>query len=315
MYDVEAPVLESNYEKQANKLICLCRLCLNKLEDFSQNLFSEWGKSTIAAMIQYCTGLDVSDQENELPKEICENCLFKLKISFNFKIEALKSDEILRSQEIIEEDIVEEPEIEEFAGDDFISEEFVIGEDIICETVPENEIPLETEVKMENEEVLHPDLTTKSKSTFECEFCFKKVFSEETYKNHMKHHAKLKDIQVERCLDCHKTFCVKEKLHQHVCVNSSSLKCYICSVRLTSIRSVNEHIQTEHANDRDCHSCGAQLKTPQKLHRHMKSHVVSENLICCFCSRTFSDRETFLKHEYQHKFLNKSLVFICGNYS
>lgn len=77
-----------------------CRLCLSK-EKLQVSIFSEYGvENNIAKKISICLPVDVAVVEkDEFSKTICNKCLCKLNMNYNFFLQTLKTSRIFKNKD------------------------------------------------------------------------------------------------------------------------------------------------------------------------------------------------------------------------
>lgn len=77
-----------------------CRLCLSK-EKLQVSIFSEYGiENNIAKKISICLPVDVTVVEkDEFSKTICNKCLCKLNLNYNFFLQTLKTSRIFKNKD------------------------------------------------------------------------------------------------------------------------------------------------------------------------------------------------------------------------
>lgn len=299
---------KSNYFKSK-----LCRICeteedlLNLLNDTTDSLVDKL-KSFVDFHVSFffllfCTFGGVYhffvklQEEDDLPKYICEECKQLLEISYKFKDQCLATDlkfrifleEIKRENESIFQNSIEYLEVkqedEESSADDNLlpdEDQFEDKED------SQNASPIKDNKKK-----------SKAKKKWPCPTCHE-VFSYLDYLEHKKVHGK-KRYQCDICEKWFEHNYVLTK-HKETHLNLERVECETCHNTFKSDQILQRHIQLTHQNIlvAFCELCGKGFKLRSDLTSHLRSHSDERNYSCEICDKKFKTNTNLHKHKRTH---------------
>ncbi|KAM7350607.1 uncharacterized protein ACRADG_009160 [Cochliomyia hominivorax] len=258
----------------------ICRTCLNKSNDMHKLREYIQDDLQIEEMLnQSIPNFDLEMEDIPLPVEICEECLSKLQIAYDFARMCAKSNKELRNilnqqeQEIegsmviaLEElnpmDITEETDIlmdnfkKEPCDENSNSNQIVFNG--ILSNSPDHQFEaVKLEQEKQNESVAEDDESSseeywvnEDKEETESDFINNDTKTTQDNKPKRKYHRKvpLKRSSSKICIQCNKVFSKGNLLTKHLSVHDPQNKfvCDICNYRFSNERKLKTHVSTKH---------------------------------------------------------------------
>ncbi|XP_055849428.1 transcription factor Ouib-like [Episyrphus balteatus] len=308
-----------------NSVDC-CRICLIPDENSEmESLFKEFPeKNLIIEKIELCGGIKI-EVRDDLPRKICEQCLFSLNVSYDFRNLCQTNDLKLKDIYVSEKlEIKAEPttdripvlEIQEAAS--YLSEHSNDSSDYVpCENEIKDEDDDDGE-EDENDKEYKPIMQTKKKKNKSpaslpfpakrlgrrpkkkeiqiCELCGNVYSRPSLLVMHMRRHADEKPFS---CEICQKRFTCQSEINRHMRVHTGvrPFKCQYCDRRFSD-RSTNIKHERTHTNERpfECGTCGKAFTYSNVLKNHMLTHTGEKRFKCEICNKTFSRTHQLKQH-------------------
>ncbi|XP_022115567.2 zinc finger protein 888 isoform X3 [Pieris rapae] len=314
-----------------------CRTCLSNNVD---NDMTELPKSihedkTYFEIMLFCLDITVNTGSN-ISTKLCGKCFIKIIEYFNFKKQALLSEEYLKSlvnnevyvddhttntfqtknkcevEDYIEDDFKINDVKEEVNSDGFQSdEEFLsvlknVKYEYVTEVAKENDI---NSLKVHN--MLVHDI---DKMKYECKICNQKFISPSRVQEHVAAaHTKERPYP---CDVCGKTFRTKQVMMFHkrqVHDKERSHLCQICSKSYFKKDHLLIHIRS-HTKEKpyECTECGKRYATSTSLKNHRMLHNASKEYACKLCEMSFTLQRYLDRHMIVHTKEKKYPCSYCG---
>ncbi|XP_059054684.1 zinc finger protein 180-like isoform X2 [Achroia grisella] len=151
-------------------------------------------------------------------------------------------------------------------------------------------------------------------SIYKCKECSKTFLRSHNLKQHyMRAHAP----KTYKCNNCHKYFGSVTILNQHMNESHYNRICTQCGKTFNNITSLKVH-EVSHTLKFECHNCGKCYKSMHTFKNHMKLKVCKKlnrkltepKLICDFCSKKYSNKQTLVVHiKIEHE---KGKAHVCS---
>ncbi|CAG9112221.1 unnamed protein product [Plutella xylostella] len=281
-----------------------CRAC--NVEEGSYHVFEACDDEgvSLAHKLRVIAGVEIDVLDN-LPKQICFNCLKELENSYSFRRKCQDADKELRnidSNNIARKDIKIELKLDEegalrLAADDGDKSDFHDFD--AGEGANENDAynELEPLLKKEKKRRIFKKKRKQPKTPYEyskmCEICGKKT---RNLKSHLDMHATGKAY---RCDVCDKRFQFKSGLTIHKAVHNPTPKktCEVCGKTFHILAQYRRHF-VYHANERRhaCETCGKRFNTIEILKVHLRMHTDERPFACDECGKTFRTAGCVSRH-------------------
>ena len=148
-----------------------------------------------------------------------------------------------------------------------------------------------------------------SKSTFECDKCFKRFSTKYNLVRHTKEHGEEGRI---KCSKCTSYFSSQEKLIEHVAVKHNNQHlCQDCGKRFSSSSSLGRHRRQLHERDSfPCRVCSKLFPNMSCMLEHMNSHSGTKPYACKHCDKKYPRYDTCKRHEKDC--LTGAVCSVCG---
>lgn len=293
----------------------LCRVCA-KHSNKMINLFGIRKKGLmLAEMLAICTQSNIQ-QTDQLPSNICNQCLANLEIAFDF-YNLVKSNEAYFQKQLTAKNEAPESEPIEFCplNENDIQKHLKVEFNEECAEMVANQKQSdqkrkghsygETELwKLINGEQLmgsnkdNDDLyTRKMNRLFECFLCKTKLKSFRDTRVHLKRHDEATPF---KCKICSMHFSATQ-YEQHLC-KGQSVQCAYCSESFHTTKSLLEHLEIhkEHKLHK-CSGCSKLFPMMYLLECHQINHGSLEKpYVCHICNRGFRVNFLLTKHLTTH---------------
>lgn len=273
-----------------------------------------------------------------MPQLVCMNCYEKLKSSYEFRSQCLRSYEMLYDIITDEEneakystnfdtktDIgnVEDPEQNEEENDkkcvmDFDTKadiiEGVMNEDSEKVEIDEDESDFnngfgssengsDEEITNEQKQRSLADILIKKYKIYNltCNVCYKEISTRSTLLRHMETHDNNRQLKHE-CETCNKRFYTNENLKKHIKrhLGETKFSCDLCPKKFYVLSALGVHYKSSHKSQPlNCLECSAQFYHPLQLEQHDRNHR-EKVYICDICGKKFPKKNRLTKHKKYH---------------
>ncbi|XP_022115566.2 zinc finger protein 320 isoform X2 [Pieris rapae] len=306
-----------------------CRTCLSNNVD---NDMTELPKSihedkTYFEIMLFCLDITVNTGSN-ISTKLCGKCFIKIIEYFNFKKQALLSEEYLKSlvnNEVYVDDHTTNTfqtknkcEVEDYIEDDFkindVKEEvnsdgFQSDEEFLS-VLKNVKYEYVTEVAKENVSTnTVKKRTYKKKATinnqkeqrFQCVECGKKV---RNIKEHMLLHLPNGAPKKFKCKYCDASFPRPSARHRHVKYKHLGYKehCEICNKDINSLKVHNMLVHDIDKMKYECKICNQKFISPSRVQEHVAAaHTKERPYPCDVCGKTFRTKQVMMFHKSHTK--------------
>lgn len=249
-----------------------CRICLQKT-NLPKNIFNQYFDSIeYFKIISDLTGIEIAEDNQFLPIQICDSCENLLLSSYEFRKKSIESNEILINF------------LNELNDADSIKiEETYLDEDCTQDSNSNFDYEDETDIKIEEQINQKSDESSSSESdtgsTYEPEVVVpKRVKRERTTKTIKIPKKDKKDKQ-------------KYKVDR-----KAPIKCTLCNITLANSSKYYVHRRLEHQKICVCPICGKSMSKPS-LNAHLKGvHSDSTDFKCTICDKGFKGKSNLQSH-------------------
>lgn len=255
----------------------------------------------------YCFDLLQADQSENLPSQICYNCLQELESAYKFRRKCQKADKQFRSAENkikLEYQIpVNQDDTTFIMGDDMDRTDFEIDTNDKDITISKKQII--SAVKKEKPMKRRRNIRKSRYDYWKiCEICGKNT------KNLISH---LDAHNIEKkysCDICDKKFKFKSGLIIHKAIHNPTPRktCEVCGKTFHILAQYRKHF-VYHANERkfECETCGKRFNTLDILRVHNMTHTDERPFTCSECGKTFRTAGCVGRHKkIVHRSVKKS---------
>ncbi|CAG4986358.1 unnamed protein product [Parnassius apollo] len=294
----------------------ICRACLTAKESFKYFLFDNISSN----MYSYCTSVEVQQNE-DLPKAICEICYELLMKLFDFKQTCIKSQNTLlecNKSLKIESNVWLTIDIDSHtvAGEDEYSKEFDTS-DVNTEQAedgPYNNCVLDSDKReidntneLETKNELSCDNTTNKKTSKRLEELASPnlVVVKSVSKTNL---STSKKPKIFSCKLCKSIFSYPERFEAHKLEHEGkevSIHCAPCDKIFMTWGGLRRHNESEHTrvslDSLKCRTCGKTSKNKRTLRMHQKTHGERSPCICDICGKTFVSTAVLKGHMETHE--------------
>lgn len=273
-----------------------CRICL--LPDVNcvmEPLFKEFPEENlIVEKIELCGGIKI-EVRDDLPRKICEQCLFSLNVSYDFRNLCQTNDLKLK--------------------DFYVSGKVKIKDepttDRICVTIHENApylsehsndssdyVPCTDDIKNEEDPIDHDDDNDEDDDDEE----------EDDDKDDKEYKPIIQNTKKKKKKVGALPFPSK-RLGRRPKKKEIQI-CELCGNVYSRPSLLRMHMR-RHADEKpfSCEICQKKFTCQSEINRHMRVHTGVRPFKCQYCDRRFTDRSTNIKHERTH---TNERPFACG---
>ncbi|CAG9584760.1 unnamed protein product [Danaus chrysippus] len=326
-----ASVLQKNKKKKklkskksfsTNKIdLKICRICNEEKGEIP--IFNDCIQPNIPEEIKHFSGVSIFKTDN-LPKQICQNCLDLLNGCIMFREMCQKTNQLMKRissvQDITPHIKKEEDEKKDLIVDQNGSDESLnvpsptCSEDnseiwncTSCKTEYDN---LESynkhlvECKTQNND-LKPDVDRKrTKETFLCDICGKVARSNANLLIHMAIHENIFPFKCDQCPYQGRTMDLL-RVHRRTHMADKPFKCAHCPKSTTTSSNLMKHIRHVHSTTRPykCTYCDKAFSYQHDMKRHIKDiHLRQGTVECDICFKKFNTKKILQGHRFKiHK--------------
>ncbi|KAF2887377.1 hypothetical protein ILUMI_18796 [Ignelater luminosus] len=303
----------NNLSLNLNKV---CRACLCENEEMRNISDNEQNQENLLEMFVAVTNVEI-ETSNSVSTNICKQCLEKLNVSYSFRLQCQKSNEILlnyASNHVEEKPEVSSDEIKV----EMVSEQF--KEDMYdnCERnsddsdfEPYDRRNTQTRTKQKDSkqtmrltQFSYDEVSQAIKETrrrfFENTECIRCGFvgsNTRALSVHMTHLHK--DLKERWCAQCNKEF---DNLEEHLKLHGDDdLKCQFCKKVFHSKGHLTEHLLS-HSGIRPykCDTCQKCFISQRHLKVHYRIHSNERPYKCHLCTKSFIQKTSLKSHLKQH---------------
>nr|XP_022920216.1 zinc finger protein 709-like isoform X11 [Onthophagus taurus] len=304
------------------EIMQFCRLCLVK-DQVNVSIFEEHGDTRdVKRKISECLPVTVSE-EDSLPKKICDGCLYKLELLYQFRTTCVSAEKQLQvwiaelnnseskedqdlklqhSQTSVKEEIfdatdhpdnseyvIEEQHISYEEGDIPYNESQDDNDDGDATNSSDDE-PLAKRRKRFLEEQVQTDDTLK---TADNKMAITKLEHESDDENVDDPEPNFvsvgtSDDQQPGPSGLNKMSATTTNAEMPNLLSSSKeFKCSVCNQGFEQRAKLKNHMRKHKPKNRCCDVCGSKFKTNQELNKHQRTHNSQKNIPCTLCEATF----------------------------
>ncbi|XP_046801882.1 zinc finger protein 836-like [Lucilia cuprina] len=310
-----------------------CLTCLGTITEARHIHDTLQDNHKILEIIYKIVPILLENQELTLPEWICEKCLDKLVISYNFQKQCLDAIQNLykleaNTDEVAKNEYFDEVYKEELLQDDnedsreSFHDNKIQFEELTLDSKLENEEDLEMtfyanddeledysqdkledkESGSENKSLADTTLPPYETATLQCKIC-KQIFK--TYRGLTSHKTRVHIRKyLYNCKKCYKGFDSEEQYIKHCNrhLGIKAFKCPKCDKVFDANSTLNQHL-ISHSQETPylCTICGKSFNRSGSLKQHILRHGHEKPFKCYICSKSFKCLPDQIKHMYIHK--------------
>nr|XP_040020425.1 zinc finger protein 431 [Gasterosteus aculeatus aculeatus]XP_040020426.1 zinc finger protein 431 [Gasterosteus aculeatus aculeatus]XP_040020427.1 zinc finger protein 431 [Gasterosteus aculeatus aculeatus]XP_040020428.1 zinc finger protein 431 [Gasterosteus aculeatus aculeatus] len=208
-----------------------------------------------------------------------------------------EEEEVDEDDEEKEEDDDEEEEDEEEEG---LYNELSHSGDYRCGVC---DVQLPSKFKLQD----HMNLHTGARP-YSCAECGKRFSQIHSYRVHLRAHASNRadaqtKVEVFRCRICLTEYATRKHLREHLSMThleKEFYECDRCKRVFTSLSKCENHVKFQKCRiDVICEVCGRVYRSHRSLVRHRRT-TCQRHFKCTDCTKTFTSKNTLLKHSFSH---------------
>ncbi|XP_058059627.1 zinc finger protein 391-like isoform X1 [Anopheles bellator] len=318
----------------------VCRLCIQELQNgLLVNLFTVSISVNPSVMLARCTSIEVYEKDG-LPQAICNDCFFKLGMSYEFRNRCEASDQKLRQYLNIlpgpsknELEHTKEDDLYATMTDIFGPEE---PEPIVepsattgTTTSPEPPTKIEKTVEHRSTKSSGPQRQIKRKSQLDellvkhkekmwVESTKVKIFRKKRTDRKKVASGKVRPAQLEppeQCSRCGTFFHYAGQLETHQRTAGAcekSFECSVCHRQFGQSKNLRMHLRVHNERQYQCEFCSKMFKTSSNLNAHLRTHSQERNYVCSVCERAFRTNRELGNHAKTHSEFKNFVCRRCG---
>ncbi|XP_076251901.1 zinc finger protein 711-like isoform X7 [Rhynchophorus ferrugineus] len=276
----------------------MCRFCL--YGNANNNIFQVRFGNTI--IYNLCKDmLFTLDSNDDLPKNICENCLYKVMEFAKFKKRIIEVEKMLINS------------IHQNSGE------------------IKSNLELKYEQMHDKDSMLNIYSNSAANQNISCKICNASFGNNYEYKRHKRMHFKTRSMPCKIC----KKQCRTNSLKKHLQIHSKSemnynFQCDVCGKNYQTQRNLKRHYLTHTGMPHVCHICGK--GDHRRIHRlsykckfcnkafayaasletHINSHTGEKPHKCTICEKRYSNKSHLKEHIRIHTGERPYICSICG---
>ncbi|XP_076251897.1 uncharacterized protein LOC143191086 isoform X4 [Rhynchophorus ferrugineus] len=273
----------------------MCRFCL--YGNANNNIFQVRFGNTI--IYNLCKDmLFTLDSNDDLPKNICENCLYKVMEFAKFKKRIIEVEKMLINS------------IHQNSGE------------------IKSNLELKYEQMHDKDSMLNIYSNSAANQNISCKICNASFGNNYEYKRHKRMHFKTRSMPCKIC----KKQCRTNSLKKHLQIHSKSemnynFQCDVCGKNYQTQRNLKRHYLTHTGMPHVCHICGKGFRETNLLKDHLNIHNGITPYMCNLCSKSYRTGSALRLHKaynhegdhrrihrlsYKCKFCNKAFAYAAS---
>ncbi|KAK5643503.1 hypothetical protein RI129_007348 [Pyrocoelia pectoralis] len=314
-------------------LNCFCRTCMR----IPNNLIPLSNDPMLPQKIAAISSVMI-DQNDQLPKKICEECLKNINLFYNFRTVIINNDTDLKQRLAA---ILQTPTENVASPSTSLGTEELSNKNVQQFDEPATVIKPKTKFKRKSrlaKKLNFKNMITYNKKTFECKPCGFVCTEISRWQNHkrtkhyphgicnicgksmrtdnLQKHIKSHTEDPITCNQCGKVFKNSESLRSHLLTHTGpELLCVLCGKSYRYRGEYNRHMKRHSLGGQKtvkCPVCGKLFYDRKHIKRHMQTHTGDRPHICEYCQKGFSSTYALKTHIRQH---TNEKPYICEHCS
>ncbi|CAK1590368.1 unnamed protein product [Parnassius mnemosyne] len=303
----------------------MCRTCLAESDctlfmSVQDLIDHEIYKIKLIDILIFLNCVENNDEEN-WPQGMCTSCVNTALLSYNFKINCLKTNLTLSQIFTIQST----SSTSQRSDIDSIDINVVYQDHEYDTPLFSNHTVLDFEPHVPINKELTPlppvtEITSterpprkEGEKKYSCTQCSKSFTRICGLRYHMAKHT---DVRRFLCPKCGKCFHMANGLRQHLLSHKEipQFKCGFCNKTYKSRQSLKEHFRVAHSSNRKlfvCVTCAKRFTAKSTLMMHLKSHNGEKQYVCPHCPKTYTRASYLRAHSLIHLGQQRPKPFKC----